>query len=155
MKDGIYVTSHYANFVIGEIIGWLSSARCVPVYGVWLAGLFYGACDGCCHFKPLLLLYLVLRYTYSVKTATSQLVSEHIPKPPVVIFYLHAGEIAPRNSAQHGRRTYGKHAVWKSSTTMKLLNGTNVRPKRTVNSSHDFTFYDVTSWPCDELTGSR
>jgi len=44
-------------------------------------------------------------------SSQSQLVtSEHITKPPVLIFYLHAGQVAPRNSAQHGRRNYGKQA---------------------------------------------
>ena len=67
---------------------------------------------------------------------SSQLTSEHITKPPVVIFfYLHAGHVAPRNSAQHGRHTYGKRAISKSLTMAKLLNGMNARSKRTVISS--------------------
>jgi len=65
----------------------------------------------------------------------SQLItSEHITKPPVVIF-LSACRSAPRNSAQHRRRTYSKRAISKSPTTAKLLNGMNARSKRTVNSS--------------------
>jgi len=86
----------------------------------------------------------------------SQLVtSEHITKPPVVIFFLHTGQIAPRNSAQHGRHTYGKRAISKSLTTAKLLNGTNARSKRTVNSSqHHQTLRSTrhTILRCDDLT---
>jgi len=41
-----------------------------------------------------------------VNSSQSQLVTrKHITKPPVVFFYLHAGQVAPRNSAHHGRRT--------------------------------------------------
>jgi len=70
-------------------------------------------------------------------------------------FYLHAGQIAPKNSAQHGRRTYSKRAISKSPTTAKLLNGTNVRSKRTVNlSQHRETRRSTrhTILRCDELT---
>ena len=35
-------------------------------------------------------------------------------KPPVVIFFLHAGGVASRNSAQHGRHNYGKWAYNKT-----------------------------------------
>ena len=45
-------------------------------------------------------------------------------------FYVHAGQVAPRNSAEHGRRTYGKRAISKSPTTAKLLKGMNARSTR-------------------------
>jgi len=32
------------------------------------------------------------------------------------IFYLHSGQVVPRNSAQHGRRNYGKQAYNKLET---------------------------------------
>jgi len=52
---------------------------------------------------------LAIRSSRHTIMSNSQLVtSEHITKPPVVkFFYLHAGQVAPRNSAQHGR-----HSVW-------------------------------------------
>lgn len=34
MNDGIYVTGHYSNFVVGGLIGWWSSVACVSV-SVW------------------------------------------------------------------------------------------------------------------------
>jgi len=66
---------------------------------------------------------------------------------PVAIFYLHAGQVAPINSAEHGRRNYGKRVytrqtqccavrfaylglmcvISKSPMTVKLLNATNAR----------------------------
>jgi len=89
----------------------------------------------------------------------SQLVtSEHIglTKTPVVIFfYLHAGQVAPRNSGQHGRRACCKRAISKSLTTAKLLNVTNAMSKRTVNSSQRRQTRRSTRHTilrCDELT---
>ena len=38
-----------------------------------------------------------------------------------LLFYLHASQVAPRNSAQHGHRTCGKCAISKSLMTAKLL----------------------------------
>jgi len=46
-------------------------------------------------------------------SSQSQLVtSEHIRKPyQSQFFYLHAGQVAPINSAEHGRRNYGKQDI--------------------------------------------
>jgi len=56
----------------------------------------------------------------------SQLVtSEHITSHHVVIFCLHAGQVAPRNSAQHGRRNYGERAYNKTCSSVWLF-GFNV-----------------------------
>jgi len=97
---------------------------------------------------------------HTVMSSHSQLVtSERITKSPVVIFFhLHAGQVAPRNSAQNGRRNYGKRAISKSLTTAKLLNATNARSKRTVISSQHRQARRSTRHTilrCDELTGSR
>jgi len=67
-------------------------------------------------------MFLPRRKCCSQVQGTSQLViqstrqlSEHRTKPPVVIFYLHACQVAtPRNSTQNGRRNYGKGAYNKT-----------------------------------------
>jgi len=91
------------------------------------------------------------------------------------IFYLHACQVAPRNSAQYtdGVITASEHtrhtqcrAVWfgylglmcatsKSPTTANLLSATNARSKCTVNSSQCRQTRRSTRhtiWRCDELT---
>jgi len=96
-------------------------------------------------------------------------------------FYLHAGQVAPRNSAQHGRRNYGTRvynktyampcsSVWlfdvsvrnievtDDGEALESLNATNVRSKSTVNSSQRCQTRRSTRHTilrCDELTGSR
>jgi len=112
-------------------------------------------------------------------SSQSQLVtSEHIRAIPVASFYLHAGQVAPINSAEHGRRNYGKRAytrhtqcsevrfaylslmcvILKSPMTMKLLNATNARSKSMVNSSQRLQTWQTrqstrhTILRCDEVT---
>jgi len=101
--------------------------------------------------------HVVTRLTRDTRVSSqSHLVtSEHIRKPyQSQFFYLHADQVAPINSAEHGKRNYGKRVytrhtqccavrfaylfnvcISKSPMTMKLLNATNARSKSTVNSS--------------------
>ena len=95
--------------------------------------------------------------------------------PVAIFFYLHAGQVAPINSAKHGRRDYVKRVytrhtqccavrfayfglicvILKSPMTVKLLNATNARSKSTVNSSQRLQTRQSTRHTilrCDELT---
>ena len=125
--------------------------------------------------------HLVTSQLVTRVSSQSQLVtSEHKKAIPVAIFfiYLDADQVAPINSAEHGRRNYSKRvctrhtqwcAVWfaylgltcvisKSPMMVKLLNATNARSKSTVNSSQRLQTGQSTHHTilrCDELTVCR
>jgi len=69
---------------------------------------------------------------HTVNSSTSQLVthaSRHKVNSsqasyknaiPVTIFYLHAGQVAPINSAEHGRRNYGKRVYTRHTNAVQF-----------------------------------
>jgi len=112
------------------------------------------------------------RHTHLVKKSARHK-RAHKKAIPVVIFFLHATQVAPINSAEHGvimASKYTRHTqcravrfdylglmcvISKSPMTAKLLNAMNSRSKSTVNSSQCRQTQRSTRHTilrCDELT---